>query len=322
MNPQQLNFLSNSIEFLKQDLGRDEQILFLENCLKRLQETESLKRSELPELAALGNARDPKTHDKWLTKLCDLLQQNQQRLWEKHGEDLQRFPMLVRRCSEGGAGNETYFELEPIDPSTEPTIQNLNSNQNNNPQLTAIKYEAVRLKRTPWYLKLCNPLFESRRTRVWLLACLLISFWITPLVISAWLVSVQLYGHLLYPTFLWATITLSYCLVWRPIKNLLAVALRKVTLLEHVMSPYGSICISEVKKTNQCIDSKYVKRELTSFDLTANCPICHRTHKITKSISLEKQSLFNSRLIGVCVNNPLEHRFSFDKDTMEGCKIN
>ena len=57
-------------------------------------------------------------------------------------------------------------------------------------------------------------------------------------------------------------------------------------------------------------------KRLTIKVYKAKCPICGYRVDI-KSIGLP----FRSRLIGICDNNPLEHRYSFDFTTQKGSKL-
>jgi hypothetical protein len=58
-----------------------------------------------------------------------------------------------------------------------------------------------------------------------------------------------------------------------------------------------------------------------SVIVDGTCPVCLNQYSLKNSVQLENHSLFNRRIIGKCLNNPREHKYSFDKDLMTGQRL-
>ncbi|MBW3139564.1 hypothetical protein KUV56_08555 [Ferrimonas balearica] len=322
MNDKQLEFLMNSLSFLEAELSHGDQALFLENCLNHMHRNGRLVRSEWLSLVPTGKERGQRTYLNWLTKFCDLLAEHKERLWQSYGGSLLKFPMLTK-VSGGGAGNETYFEVKPQIISNEARIDSaFELKEGDSPSCRAlgVQYRAKKLKRTPWYLALCNTAFGGRNSKITLLVALVILYWLSPLVVSyglgyAWS------RNDTEAMCIWGVLAVLYALLRQPIRNLISLAKDKVTLLDHLFTPVGSVCINEIIPGAEEVELHKAKRRLVSLDVVADCPICREAHGVTCSVVLGRRQFYSARLVGECLNNPKEHRYTFDKDTMRGNKI-
>jgi len=317
MKDKQISFLSDALDFLDDVMRSEEQKVFYRACLSHLSDNEQLLRTKLSDVANTSNPKDPKTYVNWLDWLIKQINDNKKFIWESREEkELTRFPMLKKQSGSGGSGNETVFYIEPVgldaniskpkdsDTSASPTID-----------FSTVHYQANKLKRTPWYLKFCSPFFEKTRNRQLLLIVLLLYFIAMPLSLGLMLVKPG------FSIYLWVPLFSLYFVTFMPVKNILSVTTRKMTLLEHMFQPLSSICLSEITAIPESKKMIDVSRRLISVQVEGKCPICASVHGLENSVILEKQSIFKSRIVGRCLNNPQEHLFTFDKDLMSGTRI-
>ncbi len=114
---------------------------------------------------------------------------------------------------------------------------------------------------------------------------------------------------------------MSYLVLFYPAWNIIKLATQKIALIEHIFQPVGAVCISKVKNVKDSDSFLDIEREILSVVVDGTCPICFHKYNLKNSVQLESQSLFNRRIIGKCLNNPKEHRFTFDKDLMTGNQL-
>ena len=98
-------------------------------------------------------------------------------------------------------------------------------------------------------------------------------------------------------------------------------SINKLTLLEHIFQPVGAVCISKVTNVNNIEEYLDIDREIMSVIVDGTCPVCCSQYNLKNSVQLEHHSLLDRRIIGKCLNNPREHKYSFDKDLMTGQRI-
>lgn len=317
MKDKQISFLKDALDFLDDVIRSEEQRLFFLACLSHLSDNEHLLRTHLSDVANTSNPKDPKTYVNWLDWLIKQINDNKKFIWESREiKELTRFPMLKKQSGSGGSGNETVFYIEPVglDANISKPID-ADTYVSPNIDFSTVHYQAMKLKRTPWYLKFCSPFFEKTRSRQLLLILLLIYFIAMPIALGLMLVKPG------FSIYLWTPLFILYYVTFMPVKNILSVTTRKMTLLEHMFQPLSSICLSEVKAIPESKKMADVSRRLISVQVEGKCPICASVYGLENSVILEKQSIFKSRIIGRCLNNPQEHLFTFDKDLMSGTKL-
>jgi hypothetical protein len=317
MKDKQISFLSDALDFLDDVIRSEEQKLFYRACLSYLANNEQLLRTKLSDVAKTSNPKDPKTYVNWLDWLIKQINDNKSFIWEtREVRELTRFPMLKKQSGSGGSGNETVFYIEPVDLDANISNPN-NSDTSGSPTIdfNTVHYLAKKLKRTPWYLKICSPFFEKTRNRQFLLIVLLLYSIAMPISLGLMLVKTG------FSIYFWAPLFAIHLVTFGPVKNILSVTTRKITLIEDMFQPLSSICLAEITDISESRKIADVSRRLISVQVEGKCPICTKVYGLENSVILEKQSIFKSRIIGRCLNNPQEHLFTFDKDLMSGIRL-
>lgn len=317
MKNKKIQFLEYCLDFLEEYIRSEEQRLFFAECIFFLENHEQLPKNKLPGLTS--TEKDLKTYDNWLKWLIKEIEKYKTKLWVNREQDLKeltRFPALIRKSSAGGSGNETYFYIDYI--SIDDIAETPTDSEAEAPiELTKVNYQISKLKRTPWYLKQGNRFFNKTKSRQALTLLLLLWMIIGPSIIIYSL----FYSHTHMIQWTGIVLFTGFLLSFTSITNLIKLATRKIVLLDHILLPVSSVCISEVIPSKDYKKFSDINRELTSSIITGTCPICSQVHGIEKTVILEKASIFNSRIVGKCLNNPQEHVYTFDKDLMSGNKI-
>ena len=317
MSDIKVSFLQDALIFLDDFMRSEEQRSFFINCLTHLSDNEQLLRTHLSDVANTSKPRDPKTYVNWLDWLIEKINDNKKLIWEsRETKELTRFPILKKQSGSGGSGNETVFYIELVDLERNNQKPNdVDTSASSAIDFSTVYYKTKKLKRTPWYLTFFSPFFEKTRTRQLLLIGLLLYFIATPVSIF-FIIDKQFFS-----IYVWLPLLIIYCVTFEPVKNILRVSSRKMILLEHIFQPMSSICLSQITSIPESKKITGVSRRLISVQIEGKCPICASVHGLENSVILEKQSIFQSRVIGRCLNNPQEHLFSFDKDLMSGTKL-
>lgn len=120
-------------------------------------------------------------------------------------------------------------------------------------------------------------------------------------------------GGILAPFFIAIPFGLFVLVPINQINDLLA---DKICIL---FSPDNKIVITKPEKEQKGRNNlKY----MVVYEVKATCPTCEKIYGFVDSVYLEKvKKNKRNRVIGICMNNPLEHRYSFDKDTLIGQKL-
>ena len=317
MKDKQISFLKDALDFLDDFMRSEEERLFFVACLSHLSDNEQLLRKHLSEVANTSNPKDPKTYVNWLDWLINQINENKKLIWESREiKELTLFPMLKKRSGRGGSGNETVFYIEPVGlDANNSKSNNADTSASSTIDFSTVYYKTKKLKRTPWYLTFCSHFFEKTRKRQ-LLTIILLAYFIAMPISLYFIISKQIFS-----IYAWLPLLIIYYVTLGPVINILKVTTRKMTLLEHISQPMSSICLSQITSTPETKKITDVSRRLVSVQIEGKCPICSSVHGIENSVILEKQSLFKSRIIGRCLNNPQEHFFSFDKDLMSGTRL-
>ncbi|NTS78702.1 hypothetical protein HR060_17810 [Catenovulum sp. SM1970] len=263
---------------------------------------------------------DPRAVSRYMKRFITKLEENKALLWQSISPQkehlLNRFPMIkVEQGGGNGIPNKYFIEPEDIISKTQEVPLH-EKNEVINP--IYISYKAEKLKRTPWYIRVCSPFFEKYRSRLAFMLPLLLIAFLSPLALIA-LFTKGLIGMELL---IIASVIESYIL-FIPAKKLSFLVKNKAVLIdEHIGQPLSAICLSEITKIHSS-DNKDIERKLTTLVIKGRCPICYSHYGYDNSVILEYDRIFfPKRVIGKCLHNPIEHQFSFDKDLMSGKKLN
>ncbi|WP_157890275.1 hypothetical protein [Marinobacterium aestuarii] len=345
----QVRYLCRCLEAIEKEFckGNEPLAAFYRECLSYLGSHDKLQSGDLA-------ACDKHTHeDKKLTtkayrarleKLSQELQSKGSRLRPLLRDfNLTRQPILS--CVVGqGNGNQSYYQLtvENEGEGTQSGAQQDNTlplatypdtaaevptqhNEKSKPEAPTmdpglIYYRTNEISRAPWYLRVADPLFRTQLNRMRFAASLMAMYF---LVLPGLIVYLFLLKqHTNMTLFLFAGFLALYLFTYAPSTNLLRLFTRKIVLLDAIRLPVSSICISEITKIPAEDDRPAnVERSLSVVTVAADCPVCFQLYGVRDSVLLEQKGLLNSWIYGACTNNPMMHRFTFDKDLMTGLPI-
>jgi hypothetical protein len=314
------SFLNECVDYLKAHINDEDKLYFYKTCISHLTQNEELLSSDFEGFYE-GKSKTPKTLTNWVNQFIELLELEKHDLWQSRSDkSLTKFPSIKKnQRKSGGAGNKTNYSIVPTDIDDVVQLENEISFVSSNKKLLiegplAVKYHSKKLEKTPWYIKACSRYFTDIKSRQ-ILILLLLSLAIVSCIslAAAFLGFIPLYPGL--------GITAFCIIIFNPTCYLLSINLNKACLIEHIYSPCSAICISEIIPSEDIILNKSIKRRLVTRIVEGDCPICTAKHNLEKSVMLENHGLFTKKIIGVCSNNPKEHRFSFDKDLMSGVRL-
>ena len=324
----QARFLRHCLQVMSDDLcGNNEALLrFYDECLRHLESSDSLSSGQLRELDQLTPDErriTVKGYINRLRKLAGAIESNR----NKFEGDLSQFNLRsypkIEYMVGGGGGNESRFFVS-VETSSNDAVkvedrhEEVTKDHSERTASTAIRYKTEKISRPPWYLKVAAPFFKTQRTRLqFALTVLAVVFMLLPvtMVISA------LYSSdsaLVLAAF---TVLLSAQLLLTPVVlKILRVMVRKIVIVDSIRLPLSSVCISEVEGVSKS-DPSTATRKLSVVTISADCPTCKALYGLEKSVWLEQKGFINGSIIGVCHNNPMMHRYTFDKDLMAGVPI-
>jgi hypothetical protein len=311
MSNKGISYLSGAVNYLEDFLKDQELITFYRACLTQLQSNNKLIKANLPELHP-NSERDEKTYVSYLDKLIFLIDKHQLEIDSYHHDVPTIKRSFLIKVKGGGSGKPTYFYVDFENSNNDiaaPTITGAETPITN----TTIRYRMKSLKRTPWYLKISKKLFVKTKSRQIFMGAILAYFIITPIALGWALFHISIVT--------WSIVFFIYFTLFKPIWNIIQLHLNKTVLLVHVLQPLSAICISKVRKVHDNENYLDVDREILCVEVDGTCPICYSTYQLKHSVQIDHQSILSGRIIGKCLNNPIEHRFSFDKDLMLGKKI-
>lgn len=318
------SFLGHCFEILEENLcGKNrEKNAFYMNCISHLSCHDSLTTTQIRECdenADEDGKKDDKTYRKWLQNLIDEIELNRSRLQSDLPEhDLTNFPKI--EYVQGVKGREAYFFVATGASTAAESVVVVGDEPAGDVNFdhSTIRYKTEKISRPPWYLRVANPLFRTRKTRgLFALSALVGVFLILPLAIG--------YIYLFHPNdplmvALFALLLSADLLLTSPALKFLRLITRKIAIVDSIRLPLSSVCVSEITSvaTN---DRSSTERRLSVVTVSANCPICNEKYGLESSVLLEQKGLTNSRIIGVCSNNPMMHQYTFDKDLMTGERL-
>ncbi|WP_305857240.1 hypothetical protein [Balneatrix alpica] len=316
------SFLGHCFEVLQEQLcgNNREKIAFYMNCIAHLTRHDSLTTTQIRECdksADEEGKKADKTYRQWLHDFRNSIESNQNRLQSELTQyGLTHFPTIS--YVSGVKGSEAYFFVSKVTSNTAEVFTSDGSADGADSDYSTIRYKTEKIRRPPWYLKVAAPLFKTQATRViFALSALIGVFLILPLTIGYIYFSPPNDPILvaLFALLLAASLTLT-----SPTIKILRLITRKITIVDSLRLPLSSVCISEITRVT-ANDPSTAERRLSVVTVSANCPICNAMYGLESSVLLEQKGLANSRIIGVCYNNPMMHRYTFDKDLMTGERL-
>lgn len=316
------NFLGYCFEILEDDLcGKNkEKNEFYMNCISHLTKHDYLTTSQIRECdksADEDGKKEDKTYRKWLQNFIEAIESHKSRLQsELTIHDLTSFPRID--YVQGVKGREAYFSVTSDAYVSKDLADGDSTVSDADSDYSTIRYKTEKISRPPWYLKVANPLFRRQKTRgLFALSALIGVFLILPMTIG--------YIYLFHPNNLWLVALFSLLLAGNlllisPTLKILRLITRKITIVDSIRLPLSSVCIAEITSvaTN---DPSSTERRLSVLTVSADCPVCHAKYDLQSSVILDQEGLTNSRILGVCYNNPMMHRYTFDKDLMAGKRL-
>lgn len=318
-NPKEA-FLFECLDYLEGDINDDDKMDFYSACITYMAEHNELLSSNLQDCYSGFKEKGDRTLINWINKLVELLESEKRNLWVNRKDSLlTKFPMIKKNLRQsGGAGNKTNYSIVPSDiDEIENDTVNIFITKNNKEvrnEYFTVKYHSKKLEKTPSYIKISSRFFTERKSRqrfaVLLLILAIISFIVFSVAVTGKLSLYSSIGVVVFCMF-----------IMNPVRYLLSISINKACLIEHIFSSVSTICISEVIPSDKAKNSDNLERRLLTRIVEGDCPICMAKYQLEKSVLLENKGLFRKKIIGVCSNNPKEHKFSFDKDLMAGEKI-
>jgi hypothetical protein len=312
MENKKISYFSNAIEFLAAEINNQDVEEFYQSCIEVLATQERLEKPALKDLFR-GKEKSDKTYGNYLDKLIELLNKFKVEIASRNADlEFNKRPIIKKQVG-GGSGNATYYSIAfeeqndenpAILKKRETPVNTLNGD---------ITYRTKSLKRTPWYLKITGKFFTKTKHRQIFLFSVLIYFIGAPIALGFLLAELPLWA--------WSLLLACYYFSFKPAWNIMHLSINKLTLLEHIFQPVGAVCISKVTNVNNKEEYLDIDREIMSVIVDGTCPVCLNQYSLKNSVQLENHSLFNRRIIGKCLNNPKEHKYSFDKDLMTGQRI-
>lgn len=312
MENKKISYLSNAVEVLEDEIENQDIEAFYRACITHLSQNERLEKPQLGNFYS-GKDKSERTYSNYMDKLIGFLEQFKDEIDSRNEElELTKRPIIKTHVG-GGSGNPTYYYIDVEDFECVATTPQKIGVQKSKPITNDIKYRTKKLKRTPWYLKLASRFFTKTKQRQAFLLAILLYFIAAPVVLGFLM-------QLISFTY-WVLLLIGYFLLFNPVWNVIKLATQKIALIEHAFQPVGAVCISKVKNVKDSDSFLDIEREVLSVVVDGTCPICSHQYNLKNSVQLESQSLFNRRIIGKCLNNPKEHKYSFDKDLMTGRRI-
>jgi len=314
-------FLSECLDYLEGDINDDDKIDFYSACISYMTENNELLSSNLQDCYSGFKDKGDRTLINWINKLVELLESEKYNLWgNRKDSSLTKFPMIKKNLRQsGGAGNKTNYSIVPMDIEKESIIEKVTISDkgikvDGLENHIAIKYYSRKLEKTPRYIKFFSKYLATGKSRqIFFMFVLFVGILSGIGLFTASIGLIPLYPAL--------AITVFCVITFNPTRYLINIALNKACLLSHLNTPISTICISEIIPVSSVTKSEDLSRRLMTRVVEGDCPVCLNKHKLEKSVLLDNPGLFSKRIIGVCINNPQEHRFSFDKDLMVGIKI-
>lgn len=333
----QIDFLRDCLELMEGELcnKNDWKWDFYNNALRSLLDDNKLPTSKLRSCDPDPKEKSEKTYQNWMHKFRKSINDNASRLKNNLSEhNLTKMP-FIEVVVGGGAGVESYFRINIRG------IDNICSSKNNGDAsytvsisdeynksmekcTDIVSYRTTKIRRLPWYLAVISPAFKSGKGRFSAaIMTLVFTFVVLPLLtilltIFALIAKPEAKVYLLVFIALFSFqmyITPKAILIFR-------LLIQQITIVRSIFLPSDYVCISELSNIEKASDSVFtIERSLTFSVVSADCPICKRMYGLENSVSLINKRIFGTFIIGTCWNNPMMHKYTFDKDLMEGDKL-
>jgi hypothetical protein len=319
LKERQANFIGYCFRVLGDDLCKKDEMMirFYINCISHLTHHDCLTTTQLRDCDKSNEKRDDKTYRNWLKIFRDAIKLERCRLeGELSKYDLTQFPEVVYVT--GRKGREAHFYITVSDPGAPEDAASGASIEDEDLDYSKIRYKTEKIQHPPWYLKVAAPLFKYQKSRViFVLSVLACVFLVVPVGIG-YIYFFHMENTLLASLFV--VLIVAYLLLASPAVNIIRLLTRKIAILDSIRLPLSSVCISEISRVVKH-RAPTTERRLSVVTVSANCPVCNEKYGLENSVQLEQIGLINSRIIGVCINNPMMHQYSFDKDLMTGTRL-
>lgn len=253
--------------------------------------------------------------NRFLKELTQHLPSHEEMLKDLAKENnLSAIPSFDFEASRGlGSGNYTKHFIQPI------ILDEIELSETSIPTPDgAIKYYLETVENLPWWIRWLNN-FELTDQRIKFIAGLMILALIVSLVLYALFVMVflnnQSSGLQIFKSFM-GTSALILAILW-PFRLLYLCVTKRIIVAPILMqSSDGSNAQIECVNTDKIREStgKPV-RKLRIVSYASTCPLCKSESRIEVESGGKE---FHNRLIGRCLESPVEHVFSFDRSLKIG----
>jgi hypothetical protein len=221
--------------------------------------------------------------------------------------ELTRYPM-IEKVTGGGHAKMNRYELNRVAPA-EDTINTL-INFSKPASKHEVQYSLRQLTKTPWWLHHLAREFNNRTTRLVYLAAAAFVVYGLPMICFL-LIMLKVFSILEGVLFAFASTLLS-----QKLKKVIDLLLHKIAELD--FSDMSLFALSVVTENSRGLSIEKAERRIVAGVIRADCPVCLQKYGIKNSVIVERKHAVFGSFIGKCLQNPQEHRFSFDKDLMVG----
>lgn len=318
----QSSFLGHCLDLLEHSLcaNAPDKHQFYTSCISLLAAQGKITNSELKDCdtsTSDDNKREDKTYRKWLSDFINEMESNTMRLQHELDEfDLRCLPKL--EYVRGVKGRESYYfiAVNPNDPETADESPASPTSPTGDTGSDGIRYRTTMIEHPPWYLKVTAPLFKGIKGRMVLILAILTVFLVLPaMALAAFLLPLP--GA--WSSYVLVGSTLLFILLMTPAIAIFRIATQKIAIVESIRAPLGTVCLSEVSRIIE--NGSAVERQISVVSVMATCPVCEEQYQLVDSVRLDRYGFFDNRIIGICLNNPTMHRYTFDKDLMSGYRL-
>jgi len=310
LKDREFEFLVECIEKAGDQYIKKLDIPFLQQVVHGLVYEEAVTTASLLEIYARLSSEPltDKTLNARVKRLMEYLEEQQSSLSALMPQfELSNYPK-IEKMSGGGQSKMNRYELIRVAPSAD-SISTLVCVRK--PESThVIQYSLNQLTKTPWWLRHLSREFDSRTIRLSYLAAAMFVGYCLPVICILLMILKVL------------SISEGALLVF--VSTLLSLKLVKVIdLIQHKIveldfSDLSLFALSVVTENSRGLSIEKSERRLVTGVIRADCPVCLQKYGIKNSVIVERKYNVFGPFIGKCLQNPQQHRFSFDKDLMVG----
>jgi hypothetical protein len=313
LKDKEFDFLVECIEKAGDQYIKKLDIPFLQQVVKDLVYEEAVTTASLLEIYARLSSEPltDKTLNARVKKLMEYLEEQQSALSALMPQFELTHYLKIEKMSGGGHAKMNRYELIRIAPSADSigTLVSVTKPESSH----VIRYSLNQLTKTPWWLRHLSSEFNHRTTRLsYLAAAMFIGYGLPVICILLMIFKV---------------LTISQGAFLVLVSTLLSQKLVKVIdLIQHKIveldfSELSLFALSVVTENSRGLCIEKAERRLVTGVIRADCPVCLQKYGIKNSVIVERKYAGFGPFIGKCLQNPQEHRFSFDKDLMVGERV-